>query len=229
MMKIFKLNKKMLTAAVICILLVSCNGGPQTPPEPEVDVTEMTAVQIPDWTMESVRDIVKDWKETPKGVADKMLEKYGVPNGVTENMLVWHNSGDFATTILTNEEIPHYFPMPHKDCLLQVVNYDIPLDKYTPMARYDGSIILERTKGTMAARCDKEAANYLALNLAYDIAEGNKTPEEARTFYTEAIKSMMKGETVEYMQKLIFTPKEESGDPDESAIPEEMLREMKSE
>lgn len=226
MMKMFKVNKKMIAALVCCVLLVACNGGPQT--NPEAGMTDTTAVQSPDWTMQSVQDLVQDWKETPKGVADEMLEKYGVPQGVTDNMLIWHDSGDFAVTVLSNEEIPHDFPMPHNDCLMQVVHYDVPLEKYTAMAQYDGSVILERTKGTMAARCDKEAANYLALNLAYDIAEGNKTPEEARTFYTEAIASMMSGEKVEYMQKLNFTPKADAGDPDEPTIPEEKIREMKS-
>ena len=40
------------------------------------------------------------------------------------------------------------------------------------LARFDGSVIVERTRGEIGARCDKEEMNYLALNLAHDIVTG---------------------------------------------------------
>ena len=46
----------------------------------------------------------------------------------------------------------------------------------------------------MAARCDKEAAKYLTLNLAHDIIEGSKSVNETRDFYADAIMRMMQGE-----------------------------------
>jgi hypothetical protein len=156
-----------------------------------------------------------------------MIDKYGAPDEVTEHRLVWHGNGDFASTILTNEEIDHDFPMPHKDCLLQTVNYEVPVEKYTDIAKYDGSVVLERTKGTMGARCDKEMANYLALNLAHDVASGNKTVEEARTHYTETIMAVMNGESPEYTQKLIFSKADDAGYADETTIPKDKLAEMK--
>lgn len=39
---------------------------------------------------------------------------------------------------------------------------------------------VERTRGELAARCDKEEMNYLALNLANDIATGKVDVDEAR-------------------------------------------------
>lgn len=49
--------------------------------------------------------------------------------------------------------------MPHKDMLLQVIAYEVPADKFDDLAAFDGSVIAERTRGEIAARCDKEAAN----------------------------------------------------------------------
>jgi hypothetical protein len=53
-----------------------------------------------------------------------------------------HGSG----TEIVNEEIPHRFPEPHMDPLLQTINYRVPPDKFDELAHYDGSVIAERTK-----------------------------------------------------------------------------------
>jgi hypothetical protein len=117
------------------------------------------------------------------------------------------------------EEVPHDFPMPHKDVLEQSVEYRVPPEKFDELAAYDGSVIVERTKGEISARCDKEAANFLALNLAHDIVRGEKSVGEARRFYGEAIKQMMDGNPPEYMQKIQFRIEEaDTGDRDETTI-----------
>ncbi|BAO54473.1 hypothetical protein [Nonlabens marinus] len=208
---------------VLSIGLTSCKEAA----EPQQETTDNAETAMTEWTVDSVKSHVENWKETPKGVAQVMLDKYGVPNEITDERLVWHNNGDFAMTMLTNEEIDHRFPMPHKDCLLQTVNYQVPVEKYSDMARYDGSVILERTKGTMGARCDKEMANYLALNLAHDVATGNKSVDEARMFYTETIMSVIQGEKPEYTQKMMFSQNADAGYVDEPSIPEDKLKEMK--
>ncbi len=48
------------------------------------------------------------------------------------------------------------------------------MDKYEDLAMFDGSVIVERTKDEISARCDKEEMNLLALNLANDVAAGKK-------------------------------------------------------
>jgi hypothetical protein len=114
-----------------------------------------------------------------------MIEKYGQPDEVTAMRLVWHDNGPWKRTIVTKEETDHAFPMPHKDVLEQVIDYRVPTDKVDDLAKYDGSVIVERTKGELSARCDKEEANYLALNLANDVATGKKSPADAREQYAE--------------------------------------------
>ncbi|HEV7285020.1 MAG TPA: hypothetical protein VGN75_09185, partial [Kaistia sp.] len=109
-----------------------------------------------------------------------------------------------ARTIVYGEEIDHDFPMPHKDVLEQVIPYDVPADMFDDLAEYDGSVIAERTKGTLAARCDKEAANFLAVNLANDIVKGEKSIEEARQAYADAMKAVMAGDPPEITQAFTF-------------------------
>jgi len=113
---------------------------------------------------------------------------------------------------VTNEEIPHNFPKPHMDMLLQSTDYPVPPDKFDALAAYDGSVIAERTKGELAARCDMEEANFLALNLAHDIVTGIRSVAQARQFYAEV---MQEKRPTEYLEGLRFqVPRTAQGDPD---------------
>ena len=145
-----------------------------------------------------------------------MIEKYGQPNGVTPDMLVWKNNGPWKRTIVSRDTVPHNFPTPHPDLLEQFINYKVPVDKYDDMAAYDGSVILERTKGEMSARCDDEGANFLAINLANDVATGKRTTEQARAYYTNAIKTFKETGVMDpYMKGFVFSvPTGGTQDPD---------------
>ncbi len=171
---------------------------------------------------------VNSWPDTSHEVAHKMIKKYGEPTQQTEDMLIWKNTGPYTHTIVYKEEIQHDFPMPHKDVLEQVINYDVPVENFSDLARYDGSVIVERTKGTMAARCDKEAANFLALNLAHDIIKGKRSVEEARNMYAETIMKMMQGEEHQYLKELAFdVPKSNINNPDKTIMDMSKVKMMK--
>lgn len=175
-------------------------------------------------------EVINDWPETAKKAANAMIEKYGEPAETTSTMLVWENTGPFKRTIVYKEEVDHNFPMPHKDVLEQFVNYEVPADKFDELANYDGSVIVERTKGEMSARCDKEAANILALNLAHDIIEDKLSVEEARQNYADAILQMLKGEKPQYLQSLQFdASKGNVGDADDTIMDMAKVKELKQE
>jgi len=141
-----------------------------------------------------------------------MIAKYGQPEEASSMRLVWHNNGPWKMTELVNEEIPHNFPKPHVDFLKQTISYQVPPDKLDELAEYDGSVIVERTKGEIAARCDLEGANFLALNLANEIVTGKRSVKDARKFYAETIREM---KNPEYMKGLMFQAgRAAQGDPD---------------
>lgn len=151
-----------------------------------------------------VLQILSVWPETPRNVAHKMIDKYGLPNEATESVLTWHNNGVWKRTLLFRDEVPHSFPKPHTDLLQQFVNYRVPPETFTALAIYDGSVVAERTNGELSARCDKEEMNFLALNLSHDIIIGKKTVQEARDFYAATVKAFMDGDKHPYKQKLLF-------------------------
>jgi len=164
----------------------------------------------------SADQVIAGWKATPQEVAKKMLAKYGEPQEITTSRLIWHNNGPWKYSELVNVEIPHDFPVPHKDMLYQAISYKVDPDEADELLQYDGSIILERTKGEIAARCDKEEANFLAINLADDVANGRRSVDDARKFYAESMMAMMKeNKKNEYLQGLKFqVAKADQGDRD---------------
>ncbi len=168
-----------------------------------------------------VKELIQDWPDVSKKAANAMIEKYGQPDESTKSMLIWHNNGPWKRTIVSSEPVEHKFPMPHKDVLEQVIDYKVPPEKVGDLAKYDGSVIVERTKGEISARCDKEAANFLALNLAHEIVQGDRDVEGARKEYAQQIKAMMNKESAPLTEGLKF--EKPSGDTASPDKPSELM------
>jgi hypothetical protein len=124
----------------------------------------------------------------------------------------------------------HNFPAPHIDAVESVIDYLVPPEKFTPLAEFDGSVIVERTAGEVSARCHDEQANFLALNLMHDIVTGAKTAQEARDYYAKEFADYRRKKPTPYMEKLRFTPANgNAADPDERVLSDEDLKKAEEE
>lgn len=65
-------------------------------------------------------------------------------------------------------------------------------------------MVAERTNGELSARCDKEGANFLALNLADEVITGKRSPKSARAEYAKQIMAMMAGQPAPLTEKLML-------------------------
>ena len=157
---------------------------------------------------------VSSWPEASKMAVDEITAKYGKPNGVTSDELIWLKKGVWKKICINKMESKHSFPIEHTDMMQTTISYDVPEDKMDDLGKFDGSVTFDRTQGTMSARCDKEANNFLALNLANDIITGAKSVEQARKAYGDIIKEKMSGSNPAYMEKLTFSFKSNTEDPD---------------
>ena len=214
-MKVVKTATAMAVIAAIALLAGETMSGQGSGMQPM-----MMKVDQP-----MVDKMLASWKMEPRELATKIIAKYGLPQEASANRLIWMNNGPWKMSELVNEEIQHDFPMPHHDMFRQVINWKVPADKFDELAEYDGSIIVERTKGEVSARCDKEEANFLAINLAYDIVTGKRSVSDARKTYTEAVSEM---KHPEYMKGFTFTPPMGmQGDPDKATIDKNKMMMMK--
>ncbi len=147
---------------------------------------------------------IKDWPMASQKAVETTVKAYGEPSSSSANEIVWRNAGIWEMIRISKDETPHNFPIDHTDFMKTTIYHKVPVDKMSELVAFDGSVTFDRTQGYLSARCDMEANNFLALNLAHDIINGKKTVEEARIAYGDIIKEKMAGKNPDYMKKLQF-------------------------
>jgi hypothetical protein len=160
------------------------------------------------------------WPEATRRLGAQLFTKYGAPAESTARHVTWFNNGPWTSTTLHKDGPQHNFAAPHKDILEQSVRYKVPLDKLAELAKFNRSVIPNLTRGEITSISDSEESNFLALNVADDIFKGDRSAEEARTYYAQIVRAKMIKEPERDLQKLKFTPAKtaaETADPDEVA------------
>lgn len=153
---------------------------------------------------------IADWPNRPKLGAREMMAKYGAPDEISSQRVIWNNPGVYKRIMVTREEIPHDFPKPHMDFLEHTIEYNVPQDKVADLIAFDASSTINRTAGELSARCDLEEHNILTLNLDRDIIEGKKTVAEARKAFGDNVVQDVMGTHPAYVEELQFKPGDKS-------------------
>jgi hypothetical protein len=177
-------------------------------------------------TQRSGSEQIRSWPDESREAAQLVIDTYGEPEEVTESQLIWYEAGPWTRVVATRAFFHHDFPAPHIDSVESFVNYRVPTDKFTPLAEFDGSVMVERTAGEVSARCHDEQANFLALNLMHDVVTEAKTPTEARDYYAKEFLDARRGQPTPYMEGLRFTSgaRESTADPDRRQLSEDQLQ-----
>lgn len=174
--------------------------------------------------IDMVQTIIEDWPAMSRKAANLTIDQYGPPNEAISSRMIWYNNGPWKRTVVYRDEIPHDFPQPHSDVIEQFINYKVSPDMFSELAKFDGSIVVERTKGEVSSRCDMEAANILALNLMNDIVTGKITAENARETLCEVMSAYMVNRAAPYAEKLQFdVSSDDTTDTDEVMIGPAMM------
>ena len=170
-------------------------------------------------------NVIRTWPKESQEAAQLVIDAYGEPDEVTETQLTWHKPGPWKRIVATKAFWDHHFPAPHIDAVESVIDYRVPVDKFSALAEFDGSVIAERTAGEVSARCHDEQANFLALNLMHDIVTDAKTVAEAREYYAKEFADYRRKKPTPYMDGLQFTPGDSSAaDPDTRMLSDEELQ-----
>ncbi|MBA3669172.1 MAG: hypothetical protein H0W71_03790 [Sphingomonas sp.] len=201
-MTLLNLATRVRLAAAIGLAALTMVPASAQSPTPRMSESEMRAM-------------LAKWPMSAQMAAADMMKKYGPPQEVTAERLKWRNNGPWKYTIISNYETPHRFPAPHTDVMTQAIAYRVPAAMFDDLAAFDGSVTADRTQGHLAARCEMEGANFLAINLAHDVVTRRKGVPAARAYYARAISAFKKtGLMDSYMQRLQFTPPRRANDPD---------------
>ncbi|MEP7244437.1 MAG: hypothetical protein ABI885_12265 [Gammaproteobacteria bacterium] len=152
------------------------------------------------------------WPQKTQKLGAQLITQYGPPTESTERQITWYANGPWKRTTLYKEETQHNFASPHNDILEQTINYRVPLDKLANLGEFNGSVVPNRTRGELSSTSDSEDTNFLALNVANDIVTGERTVEEALTYYAQIIRAKMIKEPEPYLQGLKFKPEKTAAD-----------------
>ena len=163
--------------------------------------------------------IIAGWPERPKLGAHQMLAKYGAPQEITAERLIWHDKGPFKRITVTKAEHHHDFPLPHMDYMEHTIEYRVPGAKADELTKFDGSATFDKTQGELSARCDLEGHNILTLNIAHEVLSGKKSAEEARKAFGVNVADDMAGKYPPYTVSLQFEPETPGADPDKPSMP----------
>lgn len=174
-------------------------------------------------------EIIRDWPKESRESAKLVIDKYGEPDEATESQLIWQEPGPWKRIVASKAFYRHNFPAPHIDAVESFIEYRIPPEKFTELAEFDGSIVVERTAGEVSARCHDEEANFLALNLMHDIVTGARSVEEARDYYAKEFADYRRKKPTPYMEGLRFRWGGDTGDPDVRTLSDEQIAEAKRE
>ncbi len=172
---------------------------------------------------------IRGWPEKSREAAELVIEKYGEPDESTESQLTWHKPGPWKRIVASRTFHQHDFPAPHVDAVESFIDYRVPPERFSELARFDGSVIVERTAGEVSARCHDEEANFLALNLMHDIVTGMKTADEARAYYAKEFVDYRRGKPTPYMEGLRFEPGADTPDPDQRVLSDADLKKATAE
>lgn len=166
--------------------------------------------------VDKAASLTSGWPESSALAAKDMIAKYGNPTETTSESLIWRNFAPFKAIIVHKAVYSHRFPLLHQNSLEHIVDYKAPMDKIDDVWRYNGSIVLNRTKGEMSSFADNEAMNILALNLAHNVLTSRMGSEAARVTYGKETLNYMNGNKTAYTQVLNFGTQFETADPGQS-------------
>jgi len=183
-----------------------------------------TAQRVDEIAAEAILD---QWPTLPKKIARQIIERYDLPHEITVSRMMWYATGPWKRTVVHRDEVPHHFPTPHVDALEQTLDYRVPLEKCDALLAFDGSILIDRTKGEITVRCDMEAMNVLTANLMHDVVTGTRTVEEARRAYADMASAFAMGRSAPDTERLRFdAPHGMTADADRSMIAGALLHQV---
>jgi hypothetical protein len=185
------------------------------PPPPAAVAAQAPSAEAQAW----VQKHLAGWPQRTQRLGAQLVTKYGPPAEVTGHQVTWYGNGPWKRTTLYKEEVMHNFAIAHEDVLEQTVSYRVPPDKVGEITQFNGSVVVNRTRGELSSTSDSEETNFLALNVADDIVKGERDVERAMTYYAQLIRAKMIKEPERDLQALQFTPAKgaKAADPGEAA------------
>jgi hypothetical protein len=153
------------------------------------------------------QSIISGWSRSSQATAAKLIEEYGPPDGISLAGLGWKGKGRWKRIVLCDANEDYVAEHGSADDLEQTVAYNLPRGSRAAVAAFSRSVVVSADGAELSARSGSEGLNFLALNLADQVARGVRDPRGARRFYRKTVRLAAAGKTSRYMQGLMFPVK----------------------
>jgi hypothetical protein len=140
----------------------------------------------------------RTWFDSPRVLSQVLLDRYGPPNVIAPQAATWYERQPWKRITVHGDSPDKY--------LENTVGYLAKPAAVAALREFGQDIRLDLVQEEISARSNAEALNYLALNLADDVASGKRSPKQARSFYLRTIKLAASGKSSPYMERLLFEP-----------------------
>ncbi len=131
------------------------------------------------------------WKnEEPVAFVKSLTKKFGTPDELTDNRVVWYNKDGFKSIEVKDEYILHCCPAPHYDYVYSTIDLHVPKKYVRVLADSSESILLDLLKNEVTARCATLSANAVTLNYVLDVVSGRV--QGSKEEYERRIKALYK-------------------------------------
>ena len=151
------------------------------------------------------RGVVKRWAAPSADIGQWLLDEYGLPDDVTLNRLTWDRRGPWKRTVVWNKT-PIYRSTADLAVMQQTVDYRLSLKQAADLLAFNDGLEIDLARGELSSRARQEEINYLALNLADEIARGRKTVPQAQAAYARVVELTAAGKSSPYTGGLLFSP-----------------------
>ncbi len=149
-------------------------------------------------TRQNVEAHIRTWFESPRLLTELLMERYGPPSDLTPGVATWYEQGSWKRISVHGDSPDNY--------LEQVIGYQAPSTAVAPLAKFDHGVRIDLAREELSATSNQESLNYLALNMAHEVASGKRSAKDARHFYERTAKLAASGKSSPYLEKLLFKP-----------------------
>lgn len=152
-------------------------------------------------------NVVSQWSQTASLAARRLMERYGPPDEVRRDLLVWRGNAPWEITAVSDVR-PQLDQATDADLgvVAQTVRLSLSPSQAAAAAAIDGRVTYDPVHHELTARSDREELNILRLNLAVDAAQSRLSVAEARQQYARDLMLEASGKVLPDMQLLRFTP-----------------------
>jgi hypothetical protein len=164
--------------------------------------------------------VIALWPDKSKAAAQALIDKYGPPDMVSEQMLSWSDREKWKMVGAFRDAVSIKDPAPSEVTIVNKVSYRVPEGKVGALAHFDHALVVDQLRGTLAANGDSEQHNILALNLAVEIVTGKRDVASAKSFLKKTLMESMAGKSSPYLEGLMFNPSSTPEKGIEPAAPE---------